>query len=176
MMEKYMKNYPKYLAVAFTVIVLSMAIGFSVYQEKVAGARTAGITVQKCQVATTSPTYKIAGAASSTCEFDIPNAKGMDLGIMFYSSTTPPTLQFTVEVTNDELGANTNWYNYTYSSTTGDVKTWSGVPIVNKLAYSSSTDWHLIPFENLRGNRMKIQYSLTGAAGSVYMEAARDND
>jgi hypothetical protein len=171
-----MKKYLKYLSIAFTVIVLSMAIGFYVYQEKVAGARTAGISVQKCQIGTTSPTVLYVGTASSTCEFDIQNAKGMDLGIMLSSTTTPPTLQFTIQITNDELGANTNWYNYTYASTTGDVKTWSGVPILNKLAYSSSTDWHLIPFENLRGNRMKITYSLTGAAGSVYIEAARDND
>lgn len=172
-----MKNYLKYGAIALTVIILSVVFGF--YQSGVFGARPSGISVVKCQTATTTPAYMAVATASSTCDIDITHTKGLDLNIFFNSTTTPPTMYFVIQTTNDSNPATRNWFNYKYASvatTTRYTQDWTTGPLYNTLTFSSSTLTHKIPLENIRGEQMRITYWVVAAAANIYIEVARDND
>lgn len=136
--------------------------------------RSTSVGITKCQTGTTTPNYLTAAAASSTCVIDIAVTKNADLHIFMTASTSPAKFNLAVYETYDELGATTDWYGlHTVSS---------GVYSISPTIYSvlgntvSSSTPFIIPLNNLRGNRLKLEYAMAVANGAVYLEFIRDND
>ncbi len=113
--------------------------------------------------ATTSPVYKTAGAASSTCEVaNMDQIANVDLRFMGYSSTTPTTLSYAYFVSNADTGATTDWYLVAYG----------------QKAFSTSTTivypFNSIPLSSLATKKLKVEYTVTGAAADTALEVIKD--
>ena len=113
--------------------------------------------------ATTSPIYKIAGAASSTCEvLNMDQIANVDLRFMAYSSTTPPTLSYGYFVSNAATDAATDWYLVGYGTK----------------AFSTSTTivypFNSIPLSSLAAKKIKVEYTVSDAAADTALTVIKD--
>lgn len=121
----------------------------------------------RVNTATTTATYKTAGAASSTAIIaDMVDAKSADLRFMVHSTTTEPTLAFDLYATQDAAGSSRNWFKIDDAITTQLI--------------STSTDnlygFYSFPIANLSTNYLKVEYAVSGAASDIYLEAIRRNE
>ena len=172
------KKMKKYYLLFFVAVLI---IGGFLYQNSNAAERSTSVTRHQCQTATTSPTYFTAGAASSTCVIDITTVKNADLHVFMIASTSVAQLNLSVYESYDELDAITNWFGV-HSSSAG---VYSPSPTINSVlgnTVSSSTPF-IIPLNNLRGNRLKLEYTMASTTailesdnGAVYLELIKDNN
>lgn len=105
------------------------------------------------------------GAASSTLEIDIENSDNIFLTLFMHSSTTPPTLQYVAYYTYDDIASTTGWYAGT--SLSGSTYT---ATERRTLTYASSSEYQLLIAPTHRAKKMKIEWSLTGAAADVLLD------
>lgn len=138
-------------------------VGFSKAEDENIGAiRPWGLESSVCN-ATTSPVYKAAGSASSTCEVaNMEQIANVDLRFMGYSSTTPTTLSYAYFVSNADTGATTDWYLVGYGS---------------KLFSTSTTivyPFNSIPLSDLATKKLKVEWTAKNAAADTALEVIKD--
>lgn len=183
-----MKKYLKYIFISLAILIGSVFACqlFGGYKQA-DSAYPGGIKKVPCLHANNisyssgTPAYLLATAASSTCVIDISHAKNLSLGIFLNSSTTATNLNFFLASSvNDGISANTgtttDWYRFKINSDSGSVRTWNTGSVANVVPFSSSTRFHLIPVTDLRGNFLRVDYGVTGAAANVAIEAYEDID
>jgi len=140
---------------------VSLWAGFSKAEDENIGAiRPWGLERHQCQTATTTPVYKIGGAASSTCVVsNMDQISSADFRFMVYSSTTPPTLSYAYYVSNDPTIP--DWYLVGYGQS----------------KFSTSTAIGFYPFEsfpisNLAAKVLKIEWAVASTTTSGPVDAA----
>ena len=139
-------------------------VGFSKVKDQNLGnaIRPWGLESYTCN-ATTSPVYKAAGAASSTCEVaNMDQIAGVDLRFMAYSTTTPPTLSYAYFVSNADTVAATDWYLVGYGTKVFSTSTTIVYP------------FNSIPLSSLATKKLKVEYTVTGAAADTALEVIKD--
>lgn len=137
----------------------------------------AGVTTQKCQTASSSPTF-VTTTASSTCQIDIENAEQASVFMCFTASTTAAQARWTYSFTNDEADSRTNFFRVGESEATstnvmqiGTYRTTYTWTPAN--ASASSTCATVGTLKNLGARYLNINYSTGSANGAYYIEVSK---
>lgn len=155
--------------IILSVTVIGLRFGFDVVrqnalaeEENIGAIRSWGLESSVCN-ATTSPVYKTAGAASSTCEVaNMEQIANVDLRFMGYSSTTPTTLSYAYFVSNADTVATTDWYLVGYGQKTFSTST------------TITRPFNSIPVSDLATKKLKVEYTVSGAAADTALEVIKD--
>lgn len=158
--------------ILFLIAIAIITSATIVYRDKISAEKDeikagGGIAVNtyQCQTATTTPEYMTTSTATSSCMVaDMNNAKVADLRFGLIASTTSTILHRKVWVTNDENASTRNWFELKDSAA-------SWTPANG----TASTSYISVPLTNLAAKYIKVDYSVTGANGGVYLEVARQN-
>jgi len=179
-------KYMKKKILLFVVIVLVIIAAVSVYNfyGKKTGSRTSSsggsfmaITTNASEVATTSPTYFVAGdTASSTKEVDTEYVGNQAYEVCLTASSSATTFIWTEEYTNTNVAADIDWFDkIDYTETSSILRTWGASQIVNIWTpandSASTTCAQLFDPEDLLAVRTKITYNVTGDNGAVFFRS-----
>jgi len=166
------KKNKQYLFIAGIFIIglaaLSLLAGFLNQQvkaedENIGAIRPWGLETYTCN-ATTSPVYKAAGAASSTCEVaNMDQIANVDLRFMAYASTTQSTtLSYGYFVSNAATDAATDWYLVGYGQKTFSTST------------TITRPFNSIPLSSLAAKKLKVEWTILGAAADTALAVIKD--
>jgi len=165
--------------ISLAVFFIAISV-FSIWKIKKAEAIRAGLTPYKCQTATTSPTFLLTTSASSTCTIEISRADTVDLNFMLKASTTLSEIRWNNFFTMDESEATRNWFAEKGSTLTSNtVRTVGAGPLMHSLIpadSSASSTYHSITLTGLQATYLKVEYSVKGANGAVYLEVVKHNE
>jgi len=113
--------------------------------------------------------YKAADSASSTIEVDISSVDDIFLTLYLHSTSTPPTFQAYYYYSYDDIASTTGWYVEATGAVSGNVTTFTP-SAMTQLTYASSTEYHHFSAPTNRAEKMKIEYTVTGAAADVLLD------
>ena len=114
-------------------------------------------------VATTTPTYKAAGSASTTKDvFNMDQIANVDLRFMAYSTSTPTTLSYAYFVTSSIASSSQNWSLVAYGNTS--------MPTSTTIVYPFKS----IPLSSLATKILRIEWTVSGAAADTALEVVKD--
>ena len=129
-------------------------------------------------IGTTSPTYLLTTTASSSLIVSLKNAKHIDLNIALIASTTGTILNWNYQFSYDD-GANKNWFYEDAKSTTGALTTHqaaSTMLVWTPANAVASTTYKNIGIQPVASKYMKIDFSVSGDNGGLYVEGITQSD
>jgi len=176
-----------------TVTTLLLIVSFLVTQNKVsANPSTLTVSYLGGSVATTTMQYlTTAGAATSTIIIPISKADQADINMLFVSSSTASTLNFTIDF-SDDSGCDTastslvtgqtyypvsytsscNWFRETTNSVAGNLILEASTTIHQWNPATTATSSKNVSESSLAANYMRVQFYVTGANGGVWAQIA----